>query len=685
MKYKILLVIFNLLSFVSNLYAADYDYEVDGIYYKIVSNYLEVTKHPNGKYTGDIIIPSQLNIPNQPKNIRSIGKSAFSGSSITSITIPSSINWINDYAFRNSSIKSVTFEGRPSLGEYAFADCNNLKTLKLNNSTFGGHCFENCTALEKVEFVEGVEIIISDNMFSGCTMLKNIDFSNIKTFGSYSFANCQSLSYIDFPEHLRSIGRYAFQGCTGLKNINLKESCTFLCDGAFYGCSGLSKITIPNIPNIGYLVFVNCDNLKEVTLNIASLGNDKALFQTDISKKSNIETFIFGPECTTIRSPLIGFQKLKKVVIGENVDYIYNNVCNNCPVLSTIEWNAIKCRGELTQGGFVNCGNDEIELRIGNNVTSIPSKAFRWGKKIKSINFPSSVKIIESYAFEGCSDLTHISLPDNIESIGEGAFSFTSLEQITIPSGAKSIRSDAFDTSTIKKVIYNAIDCRLEKNALPHLGVTDVYFGYDVTRVPAYAFEGATKLKNVQFGFKMQEIGSYAFSNTAVEEIRLMLSISKIYEGAFYKCSKLKEITLDSNVEYIGSYAFNTCYSLNKLTCYALNPPKIDDSTFENINRNAVFNVPLSAMQKYLDHGVWRKYIKGNSSLQETSNEDLTISFENGKLITNMADDEFLEIYSISGNLVFKGSVGDLHHFNALPNSIYLIRNRRFNKKIISR
>ena len=86
-----------------NLYAyQEYDFEVDGIYYDIISSSektVEVTYsgdyYYSGIYSGDIVIPEQVIYNNDTYSVTSIGKYAFrSCSGLTSVTIPNSVTSI---------------------------------------------------------------------------------------------------------------------------------------------------------------------------------------------------------------------------------------------------------------------------------------------------------------------------------------------------------------------------------------------------------------------------------------------------------------------------------------------------------------------------------------------------------------------------------------------------------------
>ena len=79
------------------------------------------------------------------------------------------------------------------------------------------------------------------------------------------------------------------------------------------------------------------------------------------------------------------------------------------------------------------------------SVTSISERAFENCSSLTSITIPNSVTSIGSYAFEYCSSLASITIPNSVTSISEGAFAgCSSLTSITIPDSVTSISKLAF-------------------------------------------------------------------------------------------------------------------------------------------------------------------------------------------------------------------------------------------------
>ena len=79
------------------------------------------------------------------------------------------------------------------------------------------------------------------------------------------------------------------------------------------------------------------------------------------------------------------------------------------------------------------------------SVTSIGDNAFQSCSALTSVTIPNSVTSIGNYAFEGCSGLTSVTIPNSVTSIGGLAFGGCSgLTSLTIPNSVTSIGNEAF-------------------------------------------------------------------------------------------------------------------------------------------------------------------------------------------------------------------------------------------------
>lgn len=200
---------------------------------------------------------------------------------------------------------------------------------------------------------------------------------------------------------------------------------------AFSACSTLTRVTIPDsIISIGYGVFSYCDSLTNISVAennqyfISVDGNlydkDKStIIQYSIGKPDN--SFIIPDGVTSIGdSAFSGCSSLTSITIPESIASIGSSAFSGCSGLTSVMWNAENCATGIYPI-FVDCSN-LTSITIGDNVEVIPYAAFACCINLISITIPDSVTSIGEYAFRGCSSLASITIPDSVTSIGRAAF-----------------------------------------------------------------------------------------------------------------------------------------------------------------------------------------------------------------------------------------------------------------------
>ena len=417
----------------------------------------------------EVIIPDEL-------NITIIGRNAFTESDVF-------------------KIKSNTVE---RIGNYAFENCENLKSVDFpNTETIGQNAFTHCSNLESVNFPKVK--VIEDRAFYNCEKL--IEFlgnPNITYIGVNAFAESQP-GWESFPlpipldteKYLKFEGVWYGGEAEGtwyeyykIEEIIRDSGCYRLRDHKFEGKMLLkhdcdcAEVIIPdelNITIIGYnafkesnafkiksntvekierIAFKDCENLTSVDFPKVITIEAGAFYNCDNLKKLNfpiaqlIESSSFI-SCTSLESA--DFPLVFKVE-----QYAFSD-CNN---LKKVNFPYIK---RIEQGTFFNCkklsifsGSPYIEY-IGDdafvncyrlksvnfpNVKTIKDKAFNNCRNLKSVNFPKA-KTIEKCAFQSCENLKSVDFP-NAKTIGEWAFSeCRNLKSVDFPN-AKTIGKYTF-------------------------------------------------------------------------------------------------------------------------------------------------------------------------------------------------------------------------------------------------
>ncbi|EDO57151.1 leucine-rich repeat domain-containing protein [Clostridium sp. L2-50] len=155
---------------------------------------------------------------------------------------------------------------------------------------------------------------------------------------------------------------------------------------------------------------------------------------------------------------------------------------------------------EITITGYV---GDKTEVVIpgeinGKKVTTIGDRAFNDCTGLTSVTIPEGVTSIGDDAFSLCVKLTSISLPKSLTSIGSWGFSATGLTSITIPENVRSIGCEAFYACKLKKVVLPEGITRISSRTFAMCSnLTDITIPDSVTSIDEGAFCGCDKLDSI--------------------------------------------------------------------------------------------------------------------------------------------------------------------------------------------
>ena len=445
-----------------------------------------------------------------------------------------------------------------SIGNYAFNGCSGLRSITIPDSvtSIGYSAFANCSGLTEINFnATNMEDLDSYNLVfynagdNGTGITVNIG-ANVTKIPAYLFnpennsASAPNITTVKFANNSQciSIGNYAFNGCSGLRSITIPEGVISIGDGAFYGCSGLTEINF-NATNMADLdsfinrVFYNAGQAGSgITVNIgANVTRIPAyLFYPYSSSSSapNITTVNFAPnsQCTSIG----------------------NSAFQNCSGLTSVYYS-----GDVNDWVSIDFGNEYANPLYYANYFYLEGDA---STPITSVNIDTAT-IIGDYAFYGYTNLTSVTIGNQVTSIGIYAFGDCS--------GLTEINFNATNMRDLDQ--YNYVFTSAGQDGS---GIT-VNIGANVTRIPAYLFNPynytsyVPNIETVNFAPNSQctSIGNSAFSGcSGLTSITIPEGVTSIGDDAFAYCSGLIEITIPDSVTSIGSNMFYNCGGLTSIT-----------------------------------------------------------------------------------------------------------------------
>ena len=195
----------------------------------------------------------------------------------------------------------------------------------------------------------------------------------------------------------------------------------------------------------------------------------------------------------------------------------------------------------------------------GKSVTSIGYWAFEDCTSLKSITIPNGVTHIDIFAFEGCTSLTNITIPDSVTSIEDCAFyDCTSLAHITIPSGVAYINDNPFEGCS------SLTEIRVATENAKYVSVNGVLYNKNKTTLVCYP--AGKKDKSYKIINSATSIGESAFSTCdSLTSITIPNNVTSIGGDAFGDCSSLTSITIPNSVTSIDFGAFNHCTNLESI------------------------------------------------------------------------------------------------------------------------
>lgn len=546
-------------------------------------------------------------------------------------------NCINiDEVFINTTVSSTTIR------QCAFKDCKFITNIYLSsNVVMGNNVFENDTNVETIAirgeygldtlFGEGKEEtakkitsitiqdkteIIEDKAFFGCLLVEEIILpSTVKTIGDEAFRGCGGITTLNLPDTLEKIGKYAFADCNKLVLTELPDSIVDISEGMFENDFSIGEFTLnKNTTKIGTLAFSGCSNLEIKTI-VEEDGVETEKKELNDSIKF-IGNYAFSGcsklELTKLPTSLeelgrYAFNGCIRITINEtnaSLEKIGDYAFKGCQAITSFEFaKDLGLEGSLGDAILDGCtkieelkiygttslqdlfGSESVsalkpilsKITIKEGSTSLADNMFNGFTAISVVTFESDITLIGQYAFAGCISLTSIDI-SKVEIIGEGAFSESGLEMVTIPSNGIQLGGSIFSgCASLSKVVFAELSTdeslnikEIPANTFASTIIESITIPSSVTTIGEGAFSGILTLNEVEFSddSKLTTIGVSAFSGCAnILEFSIPSTVNVIGKSAFMGCVALRDVEFKTGniIETINESTFQTCYALTNI------------------------------------------------------------------------------------------------------------------------
>ena len=410
-------------------------------------------------------------------------------------------------------------------------------------------CKKECKHKKTVWIVD-VEVTCTEKGFKHeeCTKChEKLAIKGIKAFGhTYNDEGiCTRCGYeVELTYELNADGNsYCVTGYTGLltevmiPSIHKGLYVTKIDEFAFYECTNLTSVIIPNsVTTIESGAFYRCTSLTSIVIP---------------NSVTNIGSSAFS-DCTSITSITLPF-------IGNG-----NDITHFGYIFGASDYD--------DNHKYVPASLKEVVITGGR---IIGMYAFEGCTSLTSIEIPNSVTSIEMYAFEGCTSLINIEIPNSVTSIGSSAFSdCTSLVRLEIPNSVTYVGPSAF--WNCNRIEYNVYDKGkyLGNNENPYLilvkttiiSMESISIHSDAQVICPSALKYCASLTSIEIPSSVISIGDSAFSDcTGLISVKISNSVTSIGSSAFSGCTNLKSIEIPSSVRSIGDFAFYNCDKLTNV------------------------------------------------------------------------------------------------------------------------
>ena len=524
--------------------------------------------------------------------------------------------WSTD-ALRPTVKKVVVNKGVTYLGTCAFTNCTNLTSVSLPTGLqeLGADVFRGCSKLTSVTIPRGVTSVSGD-LFYGCTELQTVSLpDSLTVFGGCTFMNCPSLTSVRLPASARTVSWQMFRNCTKLTTVTIPRAVSVVGANAFNGCTALKTVNFGGNQADWKAMTINSGNtpLTTATVKYTSVtalsaptltGSEDRYGCPDLKwgaitgaakyeiwrgEASSLggryyyssEDGQYGAEPFTstqnayhdeeaLEMGVTYYYKVRAIAADGTPgtfsnEYSFTYIPRDPSATQTAGGTTGALTWKLDKGTLIISGAGAMPNYTPDD--EAPWYADRYRREIRHVLVKSGVTSIGGRAFVNCSQLTSVSLPDDLRMINYWAFGYCEkLTSLHIPSGVYWIGNNAFDSCT---------------------GLTALILPYALTNTGYHAFQNCSALKTVAIPYR----------------------IAAITNGSFAGCNALTTVNFggdqaDWNGVYIGPN--NDALQRATINYTAISAPKAPTGVTVTADSSGFPVVKWNGVADATDYEVWR-------------------------------------------------------------------------------
>jgi len=555
---------------------------------------------------------------------------AYDSRSLKSITLPTNLETVPVQGFTMcTSISSVYLpENYTKLGQESFYMNTSLTSINLENITeFPRMCLVQCVNLAIDLEMNDNTTFIGEQAFARGAIKSVKTGSKTTTIDNFAFLEDGGLKKVTLREGLQTIGRMAFAG-VGAEKIVIPSTVTRVDGGAFRNSGGINSglrtlvclaTTPPSMQNPDELV----DDYSIVTLYVPDASIEAYQAAEYWKKFTNI-------------LPVSELPNVEEVTID---GIVYE--------LDLDTGKATLINGAAATGDFV-VPNTIAHDGASFTVVGIGKGAFDENTNLTSITLNEDLETIGDDAFQ-YSSIPSLHLPAKVQSVGHDFhYKATSMTEITVdennpylcaensllmskdkkivwgfpvanpatelvlPEEVEIVKNDAVNRcKNLLKIVINDGCKTIEDYAFDNCtACIELIIGKGVETIGYRSFRSLSSMTSVTMPDELIEIGEYAFHNcAALPELKLPNKLERINHWAFNNCVSLKTVELPASLVYMGAGSFNGNSAMETMISYADVPFEAAEIfTYEPQYTITTLKVPAGSAELYRNAPIWMKF-----------------------------------------------------------------------------